>query len=218
MALPRCCIAVAFLLLGLSGQAAADRLYKWVDAQGRVHYSDTVPPDAAGHEREVKSRTGVTLQRIEAAKTPDQIEAERRAREREEAKRRAEEEAARKQAAADRTLLLTFSSAEEIERARDDRVAVIDGQITLAEGRIEALRQQLQQAQQQAATIERTGRGDLQQAHQRIRDLERQIGEHQSYLAGKRQERQALIERFAADLARFKELQAERASTSRPPR
>lgn len=207
----RCCVALSLLLLGLA-PASADRLYKWTDSQGRVHYSDTVPPEAARHGREVRSSSGTTLQRVEAAKTREQLEAERLAREQEEARRQAAAEAARQQAAADRTLLLTFSSVAEIERARDDRVAVIDGQVALTQGRIETLQAQLQQAHQQAATIERTGRGDLQQVHQRISGLEQQMREYEGFIQSKQQERQALLERFAADLARYQELTAKGAA------
>lgn len=200
------CIALILLLLGTP--ASASRLYKWIDAEGQIHYSDTVPPEAARHEREVKSSRGVTLERVDAAKTSEQLEAEQRLREQEEARRQAAAEAARKQAAADRTLLLTFSNTAEIERARDDRVAVIDGQISMTHNRIEKLRDQQQRARQQAATAERTGRGDVQQLHQRISDFDRQINEHQSFISTKQLERQDLIDRFAADLARYNELRA----------
>ena len=37
---------VALCLLGLSGLGAATTLYRWVDAQGVVHYSDTPHPGA----------------------------------------------------------------------------------------------------------------------------------------------------------------------------
>lgn len=39
------CAALALVLCAESGSAVAD-VYKWVDAQGRTHYSDT-PPDPA---------------------------------------------------------------------------------------------------------------------------------------------------------------------------
>lgn len=206
-------VSLIALLWLLSDAAAAstDRLYKWTDAQGQVHYSDRVPPEAARHGREVKSSRGLTLERVEAAKPREQLEAERMAREQEEARRLAEVEAQRRQEAADRTLLLTFSSTTDIERARDDRIAVIDGQITLTQARIDGLQDRLQQARQQAATAERTGRGDLMQLHQRISGIERQIAEHNAFISNKQRERQQLIKHFAADLARYRELRAQAA-------
>src|SRR5699024_1433819 len=101
-----------FLSLLLAAQPAAasgKQHYKWTDAQGQVHYSDRLPPDAAAREREVKSSRGITLKRVDASKTREQLDRERQLQEQEETRRRAEEDTRRKQAASDRTLLLTFS-------------------------------------------------------------------------------------------------------------
>jgi hypothetical protein len=39
-------IVIACALLLASGIAAADQVYKWVDSQGHVHFSQTPPPNA----------------------------------------------------------------------------------------------------------------------------------------------------------------------------
>ena len=148
------------------------------------------------------------MDRVEAAKTREQLAAEQAEREREEARRRAEEEAARQQALADRNLLLTFTSTAQIERARDERVALINGQITLTQSSMEKLQEQLQKTREQAANAERTGRGKPEELHKRVRDLERQLAEHAAFVQKREQERAAIIARFDADLARFKELKA----------
>ena len=200
-----------FLLLAFIltiSDADSSKLYKWTDAQGRVHYSDKVPPDAAAREREVKTKQGMTVERVEAAKSREQLAAEQRLREQEAARRKAEEEAAQKQAAADRTLLLTFSSTKEIERARDDRTAAIDGQITLTRSHIETLQSELEKVRQQAANVERTGHGTPQNLHNRARDIERQISNYETFIQAREQERAAIIRRFDADLARYQELKA----------
>jgi hypothetical protein len=198
----------ALLLLALLAAVPAARsaLYKWTDDQGQVHYSDMVPPDAAAHEREVKSSRGITVNRVKAAKTREQLEAERAEREREDARRREEEQARRRQAAADRTLLLTFSNAAEIERARDDRVAAVNGQIALTRDRLERLDNQLKDARQQAAHAERTGRDNLTELHSRIGDLQRRIADYRTFINNREQERANIITKFDADLMRYKEL------------
>lgn len=201
-------LLVPLLILAGSGSALGSKLYKWTDAQGRVHYSDRIPPEAAAREREIKSDRGLTMDRVEAAKTREQLAAEQAAREREEAQRRAEAEAARQQALADRTLLLTFTSTAQIERARDERVAAINGQITLTQSRTEKLQEQLQKTREQAASAERTGRGNPEEFHKRARDIERQLAEYADFVQKREQERAAIIARFNADLARFKELKA----------
>jgi hypothetical protein len=185
--------------------AAASRLYKWTDAQGQVHYSDRLPPDAAAREREVKSNRGLTLERVDAAKTRAQLDQEQQAREQEEARRQAESEIQRKQAASDRTLLLTFSTTDEIERARDDRVAAVDGQIGLTRTRIDNLQDKLQRTRQQAINAERTGRNP-QDLHQRILDMEQQVASYENFIKSREQERAEIISQFNADLSRYQEL------------
>lgn len=204
---------VLLIVLALAVPAVAGaKLYKWTDADGRIHYSDRVPPEAAAREREVKTERGETLERVDAAKTREQLEAERRAHAEAEAKREAEAEVARRRAAADRTLLLTFSSTRDIERSRDDRVAGVDGQITLTRERLGKLQEQLEAARRQAANAERTGRGKPQELHARVRDLEAQIADYERFVDERQQERAAIIAKFNADLARFQELMAHKAS------
>lgn len=55
--------AVAVVLAGLAaGPAAAQTLYKWVDAQGRVQYSDKVPKGFKGEVTRIETETDkVTL-------------------------------------------------------------------------------------------------------------------------------------------------------------
>lgn len=43
-------VALAALLLGLAVPAAAETMYRWVDAEGTVHYSQT-PPESGDYRR-----------------------------------------------------------------------------------------------------------------------------------------------------------------------
>ena len=47
---PRATVWSALLLLGLAGVAAANPVYRWVDANGRVHYGDAPPVAAKSSE------------------------------------------------------------------------------------------------------------------------------------------------------------------------
>lgn len=51
-------IAMAAVLAGLVAvsSAAADGVYKWVDEQGKVHYGDRPPADAAANQVEIEDR------------------------------------------------------------------------------------------------------------------------------------------------------------------
>lgn len=194
------------LLCVLAPGAASAKLYKWVDANGKVHYSDKVPPEAVTQEREVKSETGLTVDKVAAPPTREQLEAERRARAEAEARARAEAEQAEK----DRILLLTWASADEIERARDERVAAIDSRIRFAQERIGKLDEQIESERKRAAQMERSGKGSPDDAYRRIEELQRQIREQEAFIRSSQEERAETEARFNSDLERFRKIQAGR--------
>ncbi|ROR34481.1 DUF4124 domain-containing protein [Inmirania thermothiophila] len=197
---------VAALLLLTALPAWAAKLYKWVDENGVVHYSDTVPPQAAPRGREELDERGLTVRRIERAPTPEELaaaEAERRRRE--EAERRAREQAER-----DRRLLATYSSLADIARARDEALNALEGLIQVAAGTADNLRAQLDRLLRQAAAHERGGEAVPEPLRREIGATRRQIAEHEAFIRAKREEQARLRARFEAEMARFRELAAER--------
>lgn len=92
-------IAVLLLAgaLALAGGAAQAQLKKWVDAEGRVHYSDKPPPSGV-KEEEVKIRNAPAPAAAQPAPSYQDKELEFRKRriEAQEAAKKAQEEAARK--------------------------------------------------------------------------------------------------------------------------
>ncbi|MGW8367567.1 MAG: DUF4124 domain-containing protein, partial [Gammaproteobacteria bacterium] len=47
----RICIVAGLSLLVSTGYA--QKLYRWVDENGRVHYGDRIPPEASGQSRDL---------------------------------------------------------------------------------------------------------------------------------------------------------------------
>ncbi len=199
---------VPLLMLGLwlasAATAGSAQLYKWVDEQGRVHYSDTVPPAAASQQRELKSSSGQTVRTIKPPPTRQQLETEQRAYEmarKAERQRHAQEKY-------DKTLLLTFSSAQEIKAARDERLRAITAQIQLIQERLDKLESRLQTQRRKAVHIERTGEHDPTPVYAKLVELQRHIDENNAFIERKRQERERTRQEFARDLARYRELMA----------
>jgi len=50
------------LLLVLSPAPATDRIYKWQDANGQLHYSDSAPEHNAGHTKRIKIKSATSHQ------------------------------------------------------------------------------------------------------------------------------------------------------------
>ena len=196
--------AVAAFAVLFTVPAVAGRLYKWVDENGKVHYGDHVPAKYASKERRVLNDRAIEVQRIEAAKTPEQIEAERRleARRREEARRRAE------QLAHDRMLLSTFASVDDMEMAREGKIQAIDSLIRVTKARIAKLEEKLTQYTRRAAMLERAGRPVPKPLRSNIEQAREQIRRYQEFIESKRVEQERIRATFEKDIARFRELKA----------
>jgi hypothetical protein len=189
------------------------RLYRWTDSEGNVHYGDRVPPEHVPQGRAVINNRGSTIERIQRAKTPEELEAERAQREAEEAEERAATAAAARRAEHDRMLLLTYTSVAQIERARDERLRGLQARLRVTEARRESLQSELESARRQAANRERSGRqpGD---SHKRIEELTRLLHQVESAIATHEEDINALTRSYEADIDRFKtlELQMQRAN------
>jgi hypothetical protein len=66
---PRHRLAVAAAIAALLGMTTVDaqrnddrqRVYRWVDSDGVVHYGDAVPPQFAEHDRDILNEQGVSV-------------------------------------------------------------------------------------------------------------------------------------------------------------
>ena len=124
-------VLLCLILLGLSSTADAARLYKWVDENGEVRYTDRMPQSAASKQHQTLNDQGVVISTKEAAKTAEEKTAfEKIERERKQKSDRAkrQKEMQRKK---DQALLLTFSSEHELGMAKEERMEVLDSVIRL---------------------------------------------------------------------------------------
>jgi len=191
------------LLALLSGPAAAQKLYKWVDENGQVHYGDKIPPEYANQDREVLNKQGLAVGREEGAETAEEARARQ---EREKQAKAAEEQAQR-----DRMLLATYQNVDEIELLRARRLDQIDAQLTIQEQSLTNLKarhaEQVKRASRyQPANQDPKAPPMPEGMAEDIARAESDIHTQQLNLDKRRKERTALNQRFDADVARFKEL------------
>src|SRR5210317_1685777 len=137
-------ITIALLTLGSSAMARNEqKVYKWTDDEGNVHYSDSIPAEYAERPKEVLNDHGVTVGELEGKKTAEQLEQERI-----ENDRRVAQELQRR---ADQALLATYLSIEEIVMHRDRRVELFQAQSRVTELYLRNLDRRLQQLRQEAS-------------------------------------------------------------------
>jgi len=139
-----------FCALLAAGTAGAQKLYKYVDENGRTRYTDRPPIDMTGRASEQLNSQGTVVRRNAAALTPEEIAAQ----EAEEQKRREAAAIAREENRKNRALLATYPSIKDIDDARARALAnnaEATRQITL---RISDLDRRRQKVAQEAASYQ----------------------------------------------------------------
>lgn len=195
-------IALALGLALLTGSVAAAKLYRWVDENGNVHYSDKVPPAAMQGEHTRLNERGITVERQEPVKN-----AEARARDEELAKLRAEQQRlADEQKARDAALLRTFRTEDDIILTRNGKLAAVDAQIQLAQSNIKRLKRQLAGMQTNAAKLEKQGRKLSPNQQRDIDTTQNQIEDAYAAILRRERDKTQITASYADDLKRFREL------------
>ncbi len=120
-------------LLAVAPAAAQERMYKCVDARGKVYYTQVPPPECLGRDTQELNKSGTLIRKNPAAMTP----AQEQAREAERRKKLEDEERSREERRKNLALLNTYSSEKDIEEARARSLAETQGAIADTERRIE---------------------------------------------------------------------------------
>jgi len=181
---------------------AGKKLYKWVDDQGHVHYSDKIPPEDVRRSYNALDERGMTLETVEPAKTAEQIRKER-----EMARLRAERQRLiEKQKTADRVLLRSFRTEDDILLTRDGQLQAIDAYIKLARGNIKRLKLKLEALQRQAASLELSGKTVSKRLKDEISAKNRALKESYESIVHREHDKDRIRKAFAKDQKRFREL------------
>jgi hypothetical protein len=118
-------------MLGMASSADAGSLYKWIDENGEVRYTDRMPQSASKRQHQTLNDQGIVINTKEAAKSSEELDAIQKAEKERKQRLQAETKANEAQRKKDQALLLTFSSEAELELAKDERIEVLDSIIQL---------------------------------------------------------------------------------------
>lgn len=194
-------IALAAALSPAHGQVKNNqKLYKWTDQQGNVHYSDHIPPEAKEYARERLSEQGVSVEQTNRAQTPEEIAAQIAAEE----KAAAEALTAEQQRKADEALLNSYASEEDITRAYNQRIDLLDQTVEARHIEIGAREQGLSKLVAQAAEMERSGKTVSDALKQMIAGERTEIERQKEYLVKKEGEKAAAQAEYDRDMARYR--------------
>jgi len=190
--------AILFALQSLSAMGA--KLYRWVDDEGNVQFSDKVPPEHAHRERSRLNERGLEVERVDRAQTKEEV-----AREKELERLRAEKERLiKEQQARDQVLLRTFRSEDDILMARDGKLASIDVQIKVGQDAIKRLKLRLADMQKSAAAQERQNGFVSKNLQQDIEKTRSQMEENYAAILNKERSKQQITAKHDEDINRFR--------------
>jgi hypothetical protein len=171
-----------------------------VDKDGITHYGDRVPPEYASQEQHVLNSQGYEIRHTDAQKTAEQAAVE------EQRKVDAEQRQLR-----DKNLLNTYASVQEIERLRDQRLALVADQIKVTTQFLDTLNTRMKKMRADSQRFKPYSNDPKAPAmpDQMAEDLVRlstDMRTQESNLKQKHSEESAMSIQFESDIDRFKEL------------
>ncbi|MBC6943016.1 MAG: DUF4124 domain-containing protein [Xanthomonadales bacterium] len=205
-------VALALALTATFALAAGATRYKWRDAEGALHYSDSLPPEAARFGYEVVNGQGVVIKRVERAKTAEELAAAKAAA----AKAKAERIAAEQQARDDDRMLSSYPEEADLKRAQQERLDAIDQEIKTAKMSLRAQEQTLAQMLDHAAELERAGKALPAPRAQQLATLRGEVEQQQQAIRRRERERDSTVTGFQAEIAHYREVKAQRAAAAAP--
>ena len=200
------CSALALGSLGALAAPNAEeggvRVYKWTDAQGIVHYGDSVPPQYSQDSRDVLNAEGVKIAHVAGRQSAAQMNADEQV---------AQQAAQRAQH--DKFLLTTYASTDEIEQLRDERLDQIGGQIKASASYIDSLTLRLAALEERAQhfapySSSRDAQRMPDDLAEELVNTSNEARSQRTALEAKRQEQSDMRVTFEADIQRFRELTA----------
>ncbi len=123
----RTMVFLCVTLLALAPAAAQERMYKCIDAKGRVYYTQVPPPECLGRDTQELNKSGTLIRRNPAVIPLSP--AQEQAREAERRKKIEDEEKSKEERRKNLALLNTYSSEKDIEDARARALAEAQGAI-----------------------------------------------------------------------------------------
>ena len=199
------CLAIlALVATGAAGAAEkSKKLYRWVDQDGKVHFSDTLPAEALQQARtEINAESGRATGEVERALTPEeQAERDRLAAEAARTEREAERERQTEEA-----MLASFQSEEDLRRSYGMRVTLMQENLNAIEAGIGSQRTSLAGLLAEAAEAELAGKPVGRKQADAIREIHAEMAKQQNMLVVKQAELMRLDDELEHLVQRFHEL------------
>ncbi|HKK55654.1 DUF4124 domain-containing protein [Marinobacter sp.] len=188
-------ILTSTLALLLVTASASASIYRYIDENGQVVISNTIPQAASKRGYDILNNKGRVIETVDPAPTAEEIAAR-------ESKKR-EEEMQAQQLELDRKLLERFRHPDDAVRALHRQIGALRELSGLKRRNISIIENQLDTEQARAADLERAGREIPQATLKKIRRLETSIDELEREIRAQQAEIDAVKRQFITDIERL---------------
>lgn len=175
--------------------ATAGKLYRYTDNRGVVAIDDHVPPEFVKNGYEVITRDGRVIETVPRQLTGEEGE-----------RRRAAEAEAKRLRDWDESLLLRYSTEDDIAAARDRALREFDVRISILRSNLMSVKSQIESDQAKAADLERRGAAVPAALTSNIEMLKREIADTEETIALRSKEKATVEANYQKDIERFKTL------------
>jgi hypothetical protein len=196
----------AVLAAGLAGaQEKPKKLYRWVDKDGKVQFSDTLPAEAVDQARtEINAQSGMATAQVDRALTDE----ERIAKEKADAEQARAEKDAEQARMTEEAMIASFQTEEDLKRSFQVRLELMQQTLDAIEAGIGSQRASLTGLLAQASEAELAGTPVNAKQVATIRELHSEMVKQQQMLVLKQGELLDLDKELARLIERFRELKA----------
>jgi hypothetical protein len=196
-------LLLLILPIGVSAAGQNQKLYRWVDTDGLVHYGDSVPAEYAELERQIVNEHGITVDTLRAKMTAEEI-----AEEKHQDDLRMQRELERR---ADQALLATYLTVDEILMHRDRRIELFEAQARVTELYLRNLERRMSVLKDEASGFQPYSEDpDAEMISTDLADdiasTKETITRHEANLQRFQNDQQGIVARFDGDINRFKRL------------
>jgi len=179
------------------------KLYRWVDKEGKVQFSDTLPPEAVDQARtEISSQSGLATAVVERALTPEERAAQAiidaalaKATQEAEQIRQTEE-----------AMIASFQTEADLKRSFEVRTSLLQQTLDAIEAGIASQRASLSALLSDASDAELAGRSVNARQASTIRELHSEMAKQQQMLVLKQGELVDLDQELLHLVNRFREI------------
>ena len=192
------------LVMVFASIPAQARIVCWTNKEGIKECGDKLPPEYSQEGHQQLNEQGMVVDETARAKTEEELVEEKK----HEAEQAEQAQVASEAAKHDKILLDTFSNTDDIQMARDGKIAALESSISLTQKRNEKLEADLNKLVEQAAAEERAGKSPSEDLVKDIDSMKKQIQTNNDFVAERHKEQEAVTEAYAKDTARFKELKS----------